>query len=59
MNETKAAPAITLDLDLNDVNAILQALGAAPYAQVAPLVEKIRTQAVPQVQAAEQAPAAE
>lgn len=56
MNETtKAVPAITLNLDLNEINAIMQSLGQAPYAQVAGLVDKIRQQAVPQVQAAEQA----
>jgi hypothetical protein len=43
-----------LDLTINDVNVILQALGNAPYAQVFELVEKIRTQAQPQVQTTEQ-----
>ncbi len=44
-----------LDLTINDVNVILQALGNAPYAQVFELVEKIRTQAQAQVQSTEQA----
>lgn len=41
---------ITLELDLNEVNVILQSLGQAPYAQVASVVDKIRNQAGPQVQ---------
>lgn len=41
---------INLSLELNDVNIILQALGNAPYAQVASVVDAIRTQAAPQVQ---------
>jgi hypothetical protein len=40
---------MTLDLTINEVNMILQALGNAPYAQVFELVEKIRTQAQAQV----------
>jgi hypothetical protein len=43
-----------LELTINDVNVILQALGNAPYAQVFELVEKIRTQAQAQVQTTEQ-----
>jgi hypothetical protein len=39
---------INLELTLNEINLILQALGQAPYAQVAELVEKIRVQAIPQ-----------
>ena len=42
---------INLELSLNDVNIILQALGQAPYVSVAELVEKIKGQAVPQAQA--------
>ena len=41
---------INLQLDLNDVNTILQALGNAPYAQVASVVNKITSQAGPQVE---------
>ena len=42
-----------LELTINEINMILQALGNAPYAQVFELVEKIRTQAQAQVQSAE------
>jgi hypothetical protein len=42
---------INLELTLNEINLILQALGQAPYAQVAELVEKIKAQAIPQVEA--------
>jgi len=41
---------MTLDLNINDINLILQALGNAPYAQVFELVQKIREQAQVQVQ---------
>jgi hypothetical protein len=44
-----------LDLSLNEINVIMQALGNMPYAQVFELVEKIRTQAQAQVQTTEQA----
>lgn len=44
-----------LELNLPEVNVILQALGAAPYAQVFELVQKIRDQVQPQVTASEQA----
>lgn len=47
-----------LELSLPEINAVLQALGAMPYAQVFELVEKIRKQAQTQV-AADQAPPAE
>jgi hypothetical protein len=40
-----------LELTINDVNMILQALGAAPYGQVFELVSKIQMQAQSQVQA--------
>lgn len=45
---------MTLTLTLQDVNLVLQALGAAPYAQVAELVQTIRTQA--QAQLAQEPP---
>ena len=38
-----------LDLTLHEINAVLQALGGMPYAQVFELVQKIRTQAQAQV----------
>ena len=46
---------ITLQLNLEEVNGVLQALGQLPYAQVSPLVEKIRAQATPQFEAAQAA----
>jgi hypothetical protein len=42
---------INLELTLNEINLILQALGQAPYAQVTEIVDKIKAQAVPQVEA--------
>jgi hypothetical protein len=41
---------INLELSVQEINLILQALGQAPYVQVAELVEKIKAQAVPQVE---------
>ena len=41
---------ITLELELDEVNGILSALGRMPFAQVAALVAKIQGQASPQVQ---------
>jgi hypothetical protein len=41
---------IKLDLEINEVNGILQALGQMPYIQVEQLVKKIKEQAEPQVQ---------
>jgi hypothetical protein len=40
---------IKLDLSINEVNAILLALAKLPYETVAPLIEKIRGQSLPQV----------
>ena len=42
---------INLELSVQEINLILQALGQAPYAQVAELVDKIKVQAIPQVEA--------
>ena len=42
---------IKLDLALEEVNGVLQALGNLPFAQVEPLINKIRQQAIPQAQA--------
>jgi len=42
---------IDLNLTVQEINLILQALGQAPYQAVAELVEKIKAQAVPQVEA--------
>lgn len=44
-----------LDLTINEINLIMQALGAAPYAQVFELVQKIREQAQAQVTQEEEA----
>jgi len=41
---------MTLDLTINEINIILQALGNAPYVSVAEVIDKIRTQAQAQVQ---------
>ena len=41
---------MTLDLTINEINIILQALGNAPYVSVAEVIEKIRTQAQALVQ---------
>lgn len=41
---------ITLTLTVDETNAVLQGLGNFPYTQIAPLVEKVRQQAVPQVE---------
>jgi len=41
---------MTLDLTVNEINLILQALGQAPYASVFELVQKIREQAQSQIQ---------
>ena len=46
--------AIKLELELLEVNGLMQALGQMPFAQVESLVNKIREQAVPQVQAQSQ-----
>ena len=42
---------ISLELSVQEINLILQALGQAPYVQVADIVEKIKEQATPQVEA--------
>ena len=40
---------IILSLSLSEVNVILNALGRAPYVEVAPVIEVIRTQVAPQI----------
>jgi len=40
---------INLTLTLDEVNGVMTALGNMPYAQVAPLIEKIREQATVQL----------
>ena len=41
---------IKLELEINEVNGILTALGQMPYVQVQALIMKIQGQAAPQVQ---------
>jgi hypothetical protein len=43
---------MTLDLTINEINVILQALGNAPYVSVVEVIEKIRAQAQAQTQPA-------
>ena len=44
---------INLTFTLEEVNVLLTALGAQPYAQVQPLIAKIQTQGSAQLQAAQ------
>ena len=44
---------IHLTLTLEEVNVLLTALGAQPYAQVQPLIAKIQTQGSAQLQASQ------
>lgn len=46
---------IQLDLSLEEVNGILSVLGKAPYEFSQPIIDKIKQQALPQVQAQAQA----
>ena len=46
---------LTLKFSLDQVNIILATLGKQPYESVVQLIDSIRTQAQPQLQAAEQA----
>ena len=41
---------INLELSIEEVNGILMALGKAPYEMAQPIVDKIKQQAIPQVQ---------
>lgn len=41
---------IKLELTLDEINAILNSLGNLPYSQVSLLIEKVRGQAIPQLQ---------
>ena len=42
---------MTLDLELDEINYILQCVGKAPFAECAPLINKIHMQAQPQLPA--------
>jgi hypothetical protein len=46
---------MTLDLELDEINYILQQVGKAPFAECAPLINKIHMQAQPQLQAKDEA----
>ena len=46
---------MNLDLTLEQINVIMQALGNAPYIQVAPVIAEIQKQAAPQVNPAPEA----
>lgn len=46
---------IKLELPLDQINIILESLGAQPYIKVSAVIEEIRSQAIPQAQALEQA----
>jgi hypothetical protein len=48
---------ITITLSLEELNGVMTALGNMPYVQAAPLVDKIRNQAQPQLKTADQADA--
>jgi hypothetical protein len=50
---------IKLELTVEEVNFTLAALSKQPFESVAALIDKIRTQAIPQVQEVEAAPAPE
>ena len=41
---------MTLDLTIDQINVIMQALGNAPYIQVAPVIAEIQKQAAPQME---------
>jgi hypothetical protein len=46
---------MTLDLELEEINYILQCVGKAPFAECAPLINKIHMQAQPQLPAKDEA----
>jgi hypothetical protein len=41
---------IKLDLTIEEVNGVLASLGKAPYELSQPIIDKIKQQAIPQVQ---------
>ena len=47
---------IKLDLTIEEVNGVLSSLGKAPYELSQPIIDKIKQQAIPQVQALAPAP---
>lgn len=52
--ETAPAPMLTLQLDLNEVNMILESLGKEQFNRVAGLINKVRSQGIAQLQPAPQ-----
>ena len=46
----KPAPEIALKLSLDDINLVLEAVGALPFARVFNLVSRIQAQAAAQLQ---------
>jgi hypothetical protein len=46
---------MTLDLTVEEINYILEAVGKKPFAECAPLINKIHLQAAPQLPAKEEA----
>ena len=47
---------LNLELDLNEVNLVLGALGAQPYSQVSALIAKIQEQAKLQIETSQTKP---
>lgn len=45
---------IKLDLTIEEINYILEAVGKKPFAECAPLINKIHSQAAPQIPAKEE-----
>ena len=45
---------MTLDLTIEEINYILEAVGKKPFAECAPLINKIHMQAQPQLPAKEE-----
>ena len=50
---------LTFKLTLDETNVILAALGKVPYEAAAPVVDKLRQQAQPQLQASQEQQGAE
>jgi len=50
--QQEAAPMLTLQLDLNEVNVILESLGKEQFNRVAGLINKVRSQGIAQLQPA-------
>jgi hypothetical protein len=57
MTEQAQQPTIKLELTLDEANAILASLGKHPFDQIAALINKIQSQAIPQLPQPEAPPA--